>query len=116
MPRTKTGVKRRRRHKKIRQLAKGFKGFRGHTFRGAKEGLLHALTYQYRDRRRIKREMRRLWIMRLNAALREHGWSYSRFIPRLQAKKIALNRKILSLIALHDRDTFAKIVKKVLQE
>ncbi|OQX51385.1 50S ribosomal protein L20 [candidate division CPR3 bacterium 4484_211] len=115
MPRTKTGTVRRARHKKIRQLAKGFREHRRTTFKGAKEGVLHAAAYAYKSRRLKKRNMRKLWIMRLNGALRDHQISYSVFIHKLKQANIQLNRKVLSQIAAHDPETFNKIVNIALK-
>ncbi|MBM4402179.1 MAG: 50S ribosomal protein L20 [Candidatus Cloacimonetes bacterium] len=111
--RVKTGIKRRKRHKKIRKLAKGFRGHRGHTLRGAKEGAMHAERHAYTSRRLKKRDIRRLWITRLSAAVREHGLRYSEFIKKLKDANIELDRKVLSEIARHDPKTFEKIVEEV---
>ena len=111
--RVKTGVKRHKKHKKIRELAKGFRGHRGHTFLGAKEGVMHAERHAYVGRRLKKRDMRRLWITRLSAAVREHGLHYSEFIKKLKDKKIEMDRKVLSEIAIHDPGTLEKIVEEV---
>lgn len=111
--RVKTGTKRHAKHKKIRKAAKGFRGHRGHSLRGAKEGLLHAGAYAYRDRRRKKREFRKLWIQKINAAVREQGVSYSQFVKDLKAHSVILDRKILTEIATEDPETFTKIVNQV---
>ena len=111
--RIKTGVKRGRKHKKIRKLAKGFRGHRGHTVRGAKEGVLHAEKHAYVGRKLKKRSMRRLWITRLSAAVREHGLRYSEFIKKLKSAEIELDRKVLSEIAVHDPGTFERIIREV---
>lgn len=111
--RVKTGVKRRRKHKKIRELAKGFRGHRGHSFIGAKEGVMHAERHAYVSRRLKKRDMRRLWITRLSAAVREHGLRYSEFVKKLKDAKVELDRKVLSEIAIFDPETFEKIVEEV---
>jgi len=95
------------------EMAKGFRLHRGHTIKGAKEGLMHALSHAYRDRRTRKRNCRKLWIIRLNAALRQHGMTYSRFINMLMKNNIELDRKVLSKIAVHDSGVFGKIVDKV---
>jgi len=115
--RVKTGVVRRKRHNKIRKEAtnRGFSGHRGRTFRGAKEGLLHALKHSYIGRKLKKRDMRRLWITRLNAAVQEDGLSYSKFIHLLNKSSLEIDRKVLSTIAMHDPATFKKIVEKISQ-
>ena len=94
-------------------MAKGFRLHRGHTIKAAKEGIMHALSHAYRDRRTKKRNARKLWIIRLNAALRQHGLTYSRFINMLKEKNVELDRKVLSKIAVHDGDVFGKIVEKI---
>lgn len=113
--RVKTGIKRHKRHKKIKKAAKGFSGHRGRSIRGAMEGLLHAGKYSYISRRLKKRDMRKLWILRLNAAVREHGLSYSRFIKALKDKNIELDRKVLSEIAIMDPESFEKIIGEVIK-
>ncbi|EDO8527469.1 50S ribosomal protein L20 [Campylobacter jejuni] len=117
MARVKTGVVRRRRHKKVLKLARGFYSGRRKHFRKAKEQLERSLVYAYRDRRRKKRDFRRLWIVRINAACRLNDLSYSRFINGLKKAGIELDRKILADLAMNDAAAFAKIadaVKKVL--
>lgn len=117
MARVKTGVVRRRRHKKVLKLARGFYSGRRKHFRKAKEQLERSLVYAYRDRRRKKRDFRRLWIVRINAACRLNDLSYSRFINGLKKAGIELDRKILSDLAINDAAAFTKIaeaVKKVL--
>lgn len=113
--RVRTGVVRRKRHNKIRREAtkRGFSGHRGRTFRGAKEGLLQALKHSYIGRKLKKRTMRRLWITRLNAATQQNGLSYSAFAHLLNDSPLELDRKVLSTIAMHDPETFNKIVAKV---
>lgn len=115
--RVRTGIVRRKRHNKIRKEAtkRGFSGFRGRTFRGAKEGLLQALKHSYIGRKLKKRDMRRLWIARLNAAVQEEDLSYSKFIHLLDKASVEIDRKVLSTIAMHDPKTFKKIVEKVSQ-
>ena len=111
MARVKTGVVRRRRHKKILKLAKGFySGHRKH-FRKAKEQLERSLVYAYRDRRRKKRDFRRLWIIRINAACRLNDLSYSQFINGLKKAGIELDRKILADLAMNDAKAFSKIAE-----
>lgn len=117
MARVKTGVVRRRRHKKVLKLARGFYSGRRKHFRKAKEQLERSLVYAYRDRRRKKRDFRRLWIVRINAACRLNDLSYSRFINGLKKAGIELDRKILADLAMNDSAAFAKIAeaaKKVL--
>ncbi|ECW8955214.1 50S ribosomal protein L20 [Campylobacter lari] len=109
MARVKTGVVRRRRHKKVLKLARGFYSGRRKHFRKAKEQLERSLVYAYRDRRRKKRDFRRLWIVRINAACRLNDISYSRFINGLKKAGIELDRKILADLAMNDAVAFAKI-------
>ena len=113
MARVKTGVVRRRRHKKILKLARGFYSGRRKHFRKAKEQLERSLVYAYRDRRRKKRDFRRLWIIRINAACRQNDISYSRFISGLKKAKIELDRKVLADLAMNDSAGFATIVDSV---
>jgi len=109
--RVKGGIVTRRRHKRIIKQAKGYYGTRHRLFRRANEALLNALVYAYRDRRNRKRDFRRLWITRINAAARQHGLSYSRFIHALKVADIRLDRKMLAEIAASDPKAFAKIVE-----
>ncbi len=109
--RVKTGIVRRRRHKKLLKLAKGFYSGRRKHFRKAKEQLERSLVYAYRDRKRKKRDFRRLWITRINAACRLNGISYSKFIYALNKANIKLDRKILADLAVNDADAFAKVVE-----
>ena len=99
--------------KKILKLAKGFRGQRKNVYRRAKEYVFRALQYQYRDRKQRKRQFRSLWIVRINAAVRLHGLSYSKFINGLSKAGIKLNRKILADMAVRDPEGFAQIVNKV---
>jgi large subunit ribosomal protein L20 len=110
--RVKTGVVRRRRHKKILKLAKGFYSGRRKHFRKAKEQLERSLVYAYRDRRNKKRDFRKLWITRINAACRLNDISYSRFINALSIANITLDRKILADMAMNDPEAFAVVVKQ----
>ncbi|MDR9467806.1 MULTISPECIES: 50S ribosomal protein L20 [Marinospirillum] len=112
MARVKRGVQARRRHKKILKLAKGYYGARSRVFRVAKQAVIKAGQYAYRDRRVRKRQFRALWIARINAAARINGMSYSRFISGLKKADIAIDRKVLADIAVHDQATFAAIVEK----
>jgi large subunit ribosomal protein L20 len=113
MPRVKRGVTARARHKKILALAKGYRGRRKNVFRIAKQAVMRAGQYAYRDRRNRKRVFRRLWITRINAAVREHGMTYSRFIAGLQHAQIGLDRKVLADLAVRDKSAFAAIVAQV---
>jgi large subunit ribosomal protein L20 len=118
MPRAKGGFHTRRRHKKVLKLTKGQKGPRKLLFRRANEAMMKSLWYAYRDRRDRKRDMRRLWIARINAATREHGLSYSRFIHGLKLANIRLDRKVLADMAVRDKKAFAQVVdmaKKALE-
>ena len=111
MARVKTGVVRRRRHKKILKLARGFYSARHKHFRKAKEQLERSLCYAFRDRKQKKRDFRKLWIVRINAACRINAISYSRFMFGLKKAGITLDRKILADIAMHEPVAFAKIVE-----
>jgi large subunit ribosomal protein L20 len=113
MPRVKGGPETRRHHKKILKLAEGHRGSRSRHFRSANESVTHALAYAYRDRRRRKRDMRSLWIVRINAAARQHGLSYSQFMHPLREANVGLDRKILADLAVRDPDTFERIVSEV---
>lgn len=111
--RVKTGITRHRRHQKIRKAAKGFSGHRGRSILGAKEGLMHARKSAYISRRHKKRNFRRLWITRLNAASAEHGLSYGQLVHKLKEARVELDRRILSEIAIEDPKTFETIIKKI---
>jgi large subunit ribosomal protein L20 len=111
--RVKRGVARRAKHKKIIKKAKGYTGRRKSVFKLAKQAVLKAGQYAYRDRRNKKRTFRALWIIRLNAAVRAHGMSYSVFVNKLKESKIALNRKLLADIATNEPKAFEAIVKKI---
>jgi large subunit ribosomal protein L20 len=113
MARVKRGFRARRRRNKLLKLAKGFRGGRSKLYRTARNAVFKSLSYAYRDRRVRKREFRRLWIARINAATRMHGIAYSRFIHALGKAGIEIDRKVLADIALHDADGFAAIVEKV---
>jgi len=112
MARVKRGVVARRRHNKVLKAAKGYYGARRKVFRVAKQAVLKAGQYAYRDRRAKKRQFRRLWIARINAATRLNGMTYSRFINGLNKAGIEVDRKVLSDIAIHDAVAFAAIVEK----
>jgi large subunit ribosomal protein L20 len=113
MPRVKRGVTARASHKKIIDAAKGYRGRRKNVFRVANEAVMKAGQYQYRDRRQRKRQFRALWIARINAASRQHGLTYSVFMNGLSRAEIGIDRKVLSDIAIFDKDAFAKIVDQV---
>jgi large subunit ribosomal protein L20 len=112
MPRSVDGTRRKDRRKKILKQAKGFRGRPGKLFRSAKDAVTKAGTYAYRDRRRKKRDFRRLWITRISAACRLNGVSYSRFIDGLTKADIQINRKALSNLAIEDPDAFKELVDK----
>ncbi len=115
MPRVKTGVVRRRRHKKVLKQARGFFSGRRKHFRKAKEQLEHSLVYAYRDRRQKKRDIRKLWIIRINAACRLNDINYSRFMNGLKLANIELDRKILADMAMNDAQAFTVLVVKAKQ-
>lgn len=112
MPRVKRGVTARARHKKIIDLAKGYRGRRKNVYRIAKEAVMKAGQYAYRDRRQKKRVFRALWIARINAAVRELDMSYSVFIAGLKKAAIDIDRKVLADLAVHDRPAFNKIAEQ----
>ena len=111
MPRAKTGIVRRRKHQKVLKRAKGYWGLRSKSFRVAQQTLLNAADYSYRDRRDKKADFRRLWIARINAATRQEGLSYSRFINGLRRAGVELDRKVLADIAVREPDTFRSLVQ-----
>ncbi len=113
MPRANSSVPRHKKHRKIIKQAKGYYGVRKSNYRAAKDAVEKSLLYSYRDRRQRKRNFRKLWIVRINAAVREHGLTYSKFISLLKENDIALDRKTLSYIAVNDPTGFASIVKSV---
>jgi large subunit ribosomal protein L20 len=115
MPRAKGGAKTRQRRKKVLKKAKGYFGGRRKLYRTAKETVLRAGAFAYRDRRQKKRQARGLWIVRINAACRELGLSYSTFMNGLKKAGILLDRKILAELALHDRAAFAKLAEHAKQ-
>lgn len=110
MTRVKRGVAAHQRHKKILKLAKGHSGVRKTHFRSANESVMKALSYAYRDRRARKGEFHRLWIMRINAAVRSLGLSYSGFMALLKANNVAVDRKMLAEMAVHDAQGFERLV------
>lgn len=112
MARVKRGVIARARHKKVLKKAKGYYGARSRVYRVAKQAVIKAAQYSYRDRRQKKRDFRSLWIIRINAAAREHGLSYSRFMNGLSKAGIEVDRKVLAQIAIEDSAAFAQLVEQ----
>ena len=112
MARVKRGVQSKKRHKKILKQAKGYRGARSRTFKVAKQAVQRAGQYAYRDRRVKKRTFRSLWIIRINAAARENGLSYSKFIAGLKKANIDLDRKTLAEIAVNDKEAFSLIAEQ----
>lgn len=112
MPRVKRGVTARARHKKVIAQAKGYQGARKNVFRVAKQAVIRAGASAYRDRRQRKRQFRALWIVRINAAARECGLSYSRLIDGLNKAHVSIDRKVLADIAVFDKAAFAEIAEK----
>jgi len=113
MPRVKRGVTARARHKKVLQQAKGFRGRRKNVYRVAKQAVMKAGQYAYRDRRNKKRDFRGLWIQRINAAAREHGLTYSQLMHGLKLAGLELDRKVLSDIAIREPEAFAAVVGEI---
>jgi large subunit ribosomal protein L20 len=113
MARVKNSVQTRARRKKVLKLAKGYFGRKSKVFRTANQAVIKSANYAYRDRRRKKRDFRRLWITRINAAARMNGMSYSKFMYGLKEKNIHLNRKVLADMAVNDMEAFAKLVETV---
>ncbi len=109
--RVKGGFRTRRRHKKIIRQTKGYYGTRHRLWRRANEAWMKAMWYAYRDRRQRRRDLRRLWILRINAAARQHGLSYNRFIAGLKQAGVALDRKVLADIAVRDAATFTRLAE-----
>lgn len=110
MPRIKRGVTARARHKKVLALAKGYRGRRKNVYRIAKQAVMKAAQYAYRDRRQRKRQFRALWIVRINAAAREEGLTYSTFMNGLKKAEIDVDRKVLADLAVFDKPAFAALV------
>ncbi|MFW6034890.1 MAG: 50S ribosomal protein L20 [Halothermotrichaceae bacterium] len=110
MPRAKRGIKARRRRKKVIKKAKGYFGAKSKLYRAANQAVMKSLHYAYRDRKAKKREFRRLWITRINAAARQNGLSYSRFINGLKQAEIEIDRKMLADMAVRDEDSFSELV------
>ena len=111
--RVKRGKKAHRRHKKILALAKGYRGARSKLYRTARETVERALCFAYRDRKQKKRAFRKLWIVRINAGVREYGLTYNRFMHGLKLAEINLNRKALADMAVYEKDAFAKLCEMV---
>ena len=111
MPRVKRGPVAHQRRKKIMKLAKGYYGGKSRSYRVANQQIMKSLFYAYRDRRQKKRDFRKLWITRINAAARSNGLSYSRFINGLKKADVEINRKMLADMAVHDQDGFSRLVK-----
>ncbi len=116
MARVKTGIVRRQHHKKVLKLTKGQFGTRHRLFRRANEAMLKSLWYAYRDRRTRKRDLRRLWITRINAGARQHGVTYSRLIHAMRDSNIAINRKMLADMAVRDPQAFTAVINMALGE
>nr|YP_009293616.1 ribosomal protein L20 [Rhodymenia pseudopalmata]AOM64298.1 ribosomal protein L20 [Rhodymenia pseudopalmata] len=116
MTRVKRGNVARKRRKRILKLAKGFRGSQSSLFRTAKQQVIKALKYSYIGRKNKKRAYRRLWIVRINAAVKSHGLTYSQFIRNLKVAKIALNRKMLSQLAIADINAFKLIIESTFQQ
>ena|SRR5579884_2228595 len=114
MPRVKRGVTAHKKHKKVLQFAEGFRGTRHRLLRPAHEAVMHSMSYAYRDRRNRKRDMRRLWIIRINAAARMYGVSYSRLMHALRIANIEVDRKILAEMAVNDLAAFGAVVEQAL--
>ncbi|MBP7258543.1 50S ribosomal protein L20 [Uruburuella suis] len=112
MPRVKRGVTARARHKKVLALAKGYRGRRKNVYRVAKQAVMKAGQYAYRDRRQRKRQFRQLWIVRINAGARENGLSYSKFMNGLKKAAIEIDRKVLADLAVFEKAAFAQLVEK----
>src|SRR5205823_11220921 len=115
MPRVKRGVPAHKRHKKILRMAEGYRGTRRRLFRPAHEAVMHSMAYAYRDRRNRKRDMRRLWIIRINAAARMHGVTYSKLMHAIHTANIGVDRKILAEMAVNDEAAFSALVKAALE-
>ena len=113
MPRTKNSAASRERRRRYLRSAKGFYGGRSKLYKTAKEAVHHSMVYAYRDRRRKKRDFRRLWIARINAAARVHGLSYNKFISGLKKAEVDIDRKMLAEMAVNDREAFRNLAEKV---
>ena len=111
MPRVKRGVTARARHKKVLELAEGMQGTRRRLYKSANEAVMHSLAYAFRDRKQRKGDMRALWIARINAAARQNGLAYNRFMHGLKAAGVAVNRKMLADLAVEDAPSFTRLVE-----
>ncbi|MBN3859146.1 50S ribosomal protein L20 [Neisseriaceae bacterium PsAf] len=111
MPRVKSGVTARARHKKVIKQAKGYRGRRKNVYRVAKQAVMKAGQYSYRDRRQRKRQFRQLWIIRINAAARLNGITYSRLINGLKKASVEIDRKVLADLAVHDKEAFTQLAE-----
>ncbi len=116
MPRAVNGTISRRRRKKILRMASGYRSVRSRAYRKARESVEKGLTYSYRDRKTRKRDFRRLWIARINAAVRAEGLTYSKFMHGLKLAKIDLDRKVLSDLAIHNQESFKALTKTALAQ
>ncbi len=114
MPRVKRGVTSHAKHKKILQMSEGHRNTRRHLIKKAHESVMHSMAYAYRDRRNRKRDMRRLWIVRINAAARMHGVSYSQLMHAIHTANIDVDRKILAEMAVNDEAAFGVLVQSAL--
>ena len=114
MPRVKRGVPAHKKHKKILDMAEGHRGTRKRLFRPAHESVMRSMAYMYRDRRNRKRDMRRLWITRINAAARMHGVSYCKLMHAIHTANIGVDRKIIAEMSVNDEDAFSTLVKAAL--
>lgn len=115
MSRVKRGIVSHKKHKKIFELAKGYRGTRSRLIRTATAAVLHSDAYAYHGRKRKKRDFRRLWVVRIGEAVKEEGYSYSRFVNALKSKNIELDRKILASLIVENRDAFTSIVKRAFE-
>ena len=113
MPRANSSVPRHRRHRKVVKQAKGYYGARSRNFKAAKDAVEKAGLYAYRDRRQKKRQFRRLWIIRINAAARQNGLSYSQFIAKMKAKEVDLDRKVLADLAMNEPEAFKELANSL---
>ena len=113
MPRANSSVPKHRRHRKVVKQAKGYYGARSRNFKTAKDAVEKAGLYAYRDRRQKKRQFRRLWIIRINAAARQHGLSYSQFISGLKTNGVDLDRKVLADMAMNEPNAFSELAKPI---
>ena len=113
MPRIKSGTITKKKHKKVLEMAKGYRGAKSRHFKRANEQVMHSLAYAYRDRRQRRRDFRKLWIVRINAAARQNGLSYSRFMNGLKVANVEIDRKVLADMAVSDAQGFSYLVELV---